>query len=156
MTLLTPCNDGVNNPDDWFIGRDGKQYADEDLLNDEIREAILAEANRQELTGDARIEFIEKAQDRFEGDSKRENLRRRRQAREKCHDGCYFRLQCLDIALKNEETHGTWGGYTEEELRELRREISRRARRKQEERDAKEEQQGGTVEGPGTAPAQEA
>lgn len=156
MTLATPCKDGVNSPDDWFIGRDGKQYADEDLLNDEIRLGILEEANRRELTGDARIEFIEKFQDRAEAEVKRENLRRRRQAREKCHDGCYFRLQCLDLALKNEESHGTWGGYNEEELRELRREISRRARRKQGDSHATEEQQGGTVEGPGTAPAKEA
>lgn len=156
MTLRTPCNDGVNNPDDWFIGRDGRQYADEDLLNDDIRLGILEEANRRELTGDPRVEFIEKFQDRAEGEVKRENLRRRRHAREKCHEDCYFRLNCLDLALRNVETHGTWGGYTEEELRELRREIARRARRQQGEHNGTQEQQGPEVERPGTDEPQEA
>jgi hypothetical protein len=156
MSLKTPCSDGVNNPDDWYIGRDGKQYTDDDLLTDEVRQAILDEANRQELTGEPRIEFIEKSQDRFEGDAKRENLRRRRKAREKCHDGCYFRLTCLDLALRNVETHGIWGGYTEEELRELRREISRRERRQQGAANGTQEQSGEEVEGPGTPEPQEA
>lgn len=126
MTYETPCARS-ENPDDWFIGRDGKQYPDDDLLDDDIRLEILEDANRQELTGDARISFIEKAQDRAEADAKREGLGRRRRAKEACHE-CYLRTHCLDVAIRDDMLHGTWGGYYEEELREIRREMSRRRR----------------------------
>lgn len=126
MTYQTPCA-ASETPDDWFIGRDGKQYPDDDLLTDDDRLAILESANEQGLTGDARIAFIEKAQDRAEGDAKRAALQSRRHAKQACHE-CYLRTQCLDLALKDDAMHGTWGGYFEEELREIRREIARRRR----------------------------
>jgi len=125
VTLKTPCNDGSNNPDDWFIGRDGKQYGDDELVTEEEVAAHLAQVDPN---GTRSEDEIQRVWDRMESIVKREALQRRRHAREACHDDCYFRLACLDLALKNGEIHGTWGGYHEEELRELRREISRRTR----------------------------
>ena len=86
----TPCMD---NPDDWFIGKDGLQYADD------------PELSRDELT---------------------EALRRRRHAREACRMDCPVRVACLDRAMTNNEQYGTWGGYYEEEIKEIRAEIMRR------------------------------
>lgn len=125
--LRLPCKES-DTPDDWFIGRDGKQYPSDDLLDDDIRRAILEEANALELTGEERVTFIEKAQDRAEASAKKDALRRRRHARSECHDSCLFRTRCLGLAIEGEEIHGTWGGYYEEEIREIRREISRRRR----------------------------
>ena len=123
--IRLPCREG--DPDDWYIGRDGKQYPDEDLLDDDARREILEEANRRDLSGEERVTFIEKAEDRAEADAKRAALQRRRHAKEACHD-CLFRTRCLQQAIDNDETHGTWGGYYEEEIREIRREISKRRR----------------------------
>lgn len=125
--LRLPCAEG--DSDDWFIGRDGKQYPDDDLLTDDDRLAILEEANDQGLEGDARIAFIEKAQDRAEQDARTKALQRRRHAREACHTDCLFRTRCLDKALNEGQMHGTWGGYYEEEIREIRVEIARRKRK---------------------------
>lgn len=124
--LRLPCREGDH--DDWFISRDGKQYPSDDLLDDDDRLLILEEANRLELTGEARVEFIEKATDRAESDAKRAALRRRRHAKEDC-GGCLFRTRCLAMAIEGDFQHGTWGGYYEEEIREIRREITRRKRR---------------------------
>lgn len=94
---VTPCSSPENNPDDWFIERDGRQYPDESLDLDEQREALV----------------------------------RRRHARDKCHVDCYLRVQCLTIALsKPEPTHGTWGGYYPEELRQIRSLRDAKAARK--------------------------
>lgn len=123
--LRLPCREG--NPDDWFIGRDGKQYPDEDLLDDDARLAILEDVNDQGLTGDARVQAIERAEDRAEADAKTKALQQRRHAKEACHD-CLFRTRCLQIAIDGDIQHGTFGGYYEEEIREIRREISRRKR----------------------------
>jgi hypothetical protein len=93
---ITPCADPANDPDDWFIERDGRQYPDESLDLDEQKAALV----------------------------------RRRHARDKCHVECYFRTQCLTIALtKPEPPHGTWGGYYPEELRQVRSLRDERARR---------------------------
>lgn len=91
MTYQTPCQNPDNDPNDWFIGRDGKQYPDDPFDTEEQSEAA----------------------------AKREALIRRRRARAACYE-CYFRMQCLDIALEDHESHGTWGGYYEEELRQIR------------------------------------
>lgn len=125
--LRLPCSEGES--DDWFIGRDGKQYPDDDLLTDDDRLAILEDANEQGLEGDERVDFIEKAQDRAEQDARTKALQRRRHAREACHTDCLFRTRCLDKALNEGHVHGTWGGYYEEEIREIRREIERRKRK---------------------------
>lgn len=127
MTYQTPCQDPENDPNDWFICRDGKQYSDDDFLTDEVREGILAEANRQGLEGEARVAFIEKAQDGAELDAKRYALRRRRQAKEACF-GCYLRTNCLTKGLDGDHRDGTWGGYYEEELRAIRSEIAKKNR----------------------------
>lgn len=89
MTNSTPCQ---SNPDDFFIMRDGRQYPDDAMTEDEQREA----------------------------------LQRRRRAKDSCFTECPVRTQCLDLALRDQPSHGTWGGYTEEELRKLYNEIARR------------------------------
>jgi len=129
MTYQTPCSDPQNDPSDWFISRDGKQYPDDELLDQDAVDAALASV---ELTAvdDGFVEAVDRSLEQAEERAKRDALKRRRKAKESCHNECYFRLQCLDIAIRTEQTHGTWGGYTEEELRELRREIARRRRRK--------------------------
>ena len=131
MTYQTPCSKGDIDPNDWFIGRDGKQYSDEPLEGfspDDVAKAWLAEEETlgRELTD----EEEQRISARLFGDALKAMLQRRRHAREACYS-CYFRTDCLDKALATEltpATHGTWGGYYEEELRELRREISRRKR----------------------------
>lgn len=123
--LRLPCQES-ETPDDWFISRDGKQYTDEELLTDEDRYmawSSIENAERRELT----TEEKDRAIDRAEAEVKRINLQRRRHAREACHD-CLFRTRCLDRALREGIEHGTWGGYFEEQIREIRREISRRRR----------------------------
>lgn len=125
MTARLPCAEG--NQDDWFISKDGKQYASDDLLNDDHALEILESANELGLRGDERIAFIEAAQDAAEVVQKRDNLRARRHAKEACLS-CLVRTECLTIALDNDEQHGTWGGYYEEELRAIRLEIARRKR----------------------------
>lgn len=124
--LRLPCREG--DPDDWFLSKDGKQYPSDDLLDDDDRIAILEEANRLELRDEARVEFIEKAQDRAEADARRAALQRRRHAKEDCF-GCLLRTRCLQMAIEGDFQHGTWGGYYEEEIREIRREIRRRNRK---------------------------
>lgn len=124
--LRLPCAEG--NPDDWFVGRDGKQYPDEDYLTDDDRLAILEAADASNLEGPARINFIERAQDRAEQDARTAGLRRRRHARDACHAECLFRTRCLDQAIREGHAHGIWGGYYEDEIRAIRLEIERRKR----------------------------
>lgn len=124
MTHLAPCQRPENNPDDWFISRDGKQYADEDLITEDDVAAHLAEVDPN---GTATVEEVDKIWDRLEANAKREALRDRRHAKEACRE-CYFRTDCLGKAIEEGHGHGTWGGYYEEELRSLRSEIDRRKR----------------------------
>lgn len=121
----TPCTE---NPDDWFISPDGRQYNDDDLLDDDDRIAILEEANDLGLEGDERITFIETTQDVLEEAAKKASLIRRRKAKDACYT-CALRLQCLTRALDNREYHGTWGGYFEGELREINRLRDERAKK---------------------------
>lgn len=92
---IVPCERPENDPEDWFIERDGKQYPDDEMP-------------------------VPNA------------LKRRRHAKDACHTECYFRLQCLDLALQNPTpaTYGTWGGYYPEELREIRKVRDDRAARR--------------------------
>lgn len=39
---------------------------------------------------------------------------------------CPVREQCLDFAMKHEEHHGIWGGLTERDRRQIRREAYER------------------------------
>lgn len=130
MTYQTPCSSPENDPNDWFISKDGKQYVDDDFLT----EAEVAGLTRSVLPIEG--ETAEQHRDRVdltirvaESDRKRRALASRRHAKEACH-GCYFRTACLDRALTEVQGHGTWGGYYEEELKEIRREQGRRARRR--------------------------
>lgn len=125
MTNQMPCRQPENDPDDWFISKDGKQYADDPLITEDEVMAHLAQVDPD---GTRSLEEIERVWDRLEGDAKRKALQRRRHAREKCHQ-CPVRTHCLGLALESEMTHGTWGGYYEEELREIRKEIARRKRK---------------------------
>lgn len=122
--LRLPCREG--NPDDWFLSKDGKQYADEDLLPPEALEEIQSRADSLGLEGTERVEAIERATSRAETDAKTAALQRRRHAKEACFESCLFRTRCLDRALHLGLPHGTWGGYYEEEIRELRRKIAAR------------------------------
>lgn len=116
--LRFPCREG--NPDDWFIRPDGRQYGDEEFLTDSQADQIMADADEEGADG-------ERAVARAEADAKREALQRRRHAKEACHD-CLFRTRCLQVAIDEGHEHGTWGGYYEEELRAIRREMQNRNR----------------------------
>lgn len=130
MTYQSPCASPENDPNDWFISKDGKQYADDEFLSqedrDRIAKTVLAKPGEDAVEHETRVDAAIR---QAEATRKRAALARRRHAKEACHD-CYFRTACLDRALSEEQYHGTWGGYYEEELREIRREISRRKRRR--------------------------
>lgn len=154
MTHITPCAQPENNADDWYIRSDGKQYGD-DVLVFEIPDLIAdARANGDERPEEDIVAAEEAA-------VLKAAIVRRRHAKDRCHTECYFRLQCLDLALSDPpEVFGTWGGYYEEELRVLRDEVKRRKRARtglyhiQEEANGTQEQQGPPAEREGsTAPA---
>lgn len=119
MTYQTPCQQG--NPDDWFLSRDGKQDPDDDLIDADLLDMLRESARDAGKT----VEEIDAIVDQAEREELRIRLRQRRHAKDACFT-CYFRMQCLDIAIQEGHTAGTWGGYFEEELREIRREIERR------------------------------
>lgn len=120
MTYQTPCQTG--NPDDWFIGRDGKQYPDDDLISEaELRGLKRAVLPIEGETEEQHRDRVDSSIQALENERRRQGMIRRRKARDACYD-CYLRLQCLDRALDGNESHGTWGGYTEEQLRAIRKE----------------------------------
>ena len=121
--LRLPCRES-DTPDDWFIGRDGKQFPSDDLLTAEAVTAAL-ETVTLTLADEGYVEAVDKALARAEADAKTEALGRRRRAKEGCLD-CAFRTRCLQIAIDGDEQHGTWGGYYEEEIREIRSRIHER------------------------------
>lgn len=129
MTYTVPCESKDNDPEDWFIRADGKQYSDDPMPgynNAEVLQAWVVEESRlgRLLTPEEEV----KVDNRVFADAKRAQLARRRHAREECF-GCYFRTNCLDLAVKNNESHGTWGGYFEEDLVKLQSEIQARRTR---------------------------
>lgn len=129
----SPCQADENNPDDWFIGRDGKQYADEDFLSAAEMKAVgMTVAPLEGETADQHRDRIDKAVTAAESDRRRRALARRRHARDACRTDCLLREACLAKALEDDTpaNHGTWGGYYEEELRQLRLGISRRNKRR--------------------------
>jgi WhiB family redox-sensing transcriptional regulator len=48
-------------------------------------------------------------------------------AKEVC-DECTVRTECLEFAIETNQDTGIWGGTSEEERRQIRREIAMRAR----------------------------
>lgn len=125
--LRLPCRES-DTPDDWFIDRTGKQYPSDPLITHDQAIAYLDEAYPD--WHDMPVEEVDRIIDRLEADVKTEALARRRNARAACHTDCLFRTRCLDMALREGHRHGTWGGYYEEEIREIRREIERRKKRR--------------------------
>lgn len=118
-----PCHE---SPEDWFLARDGRQYPDDELVStdeqyDIAEEMLLADPEVTQEAYELRLETLE-------ADRKAAALVRRRHAKDACFT-CYFRLQCLTLAIDGVERHGTWGGYYEEELREIRRLRDERAQR---------------------------
>lgn len=132
---IVPCEQPENDADDWFIEKDGKQYPDDELLTQDQRDAIADEimakaATDGELTIEQARDAADEAIEAAEEEAVKDALTRRRHARDKCHVDCYFRLQCLGLALAdNAPTHGTWGGYYQEELRRIRSLRDQRTRR---------------------------
>lgn len=121
MTYSTPCSDPEKR-DDWFIGRDGKQYPDDEFLTHEEKEVIIQAAMDNDSDANEMIAEVE-------DEIKRQRLIRRRQAKDACYE-CYFRTDCLNTVLGDDTIrHGTWGGYTEEQIREIRAEKRKRDRR---------------------------
>ena len=126
MTNQPPCE---TSPDDWFIRDDGRQYVDDDLLSDQEVQAIkLSVAPLEDETPEGHLRRVDRAITAAEADRRRQALTRRRHAKEACWT-CPLRLQCVDLALGNDEMHGTWGGYYQEELQEIRRATRARLRR---------------------------
>ena len=120
MTFVPPCRRPENNPEDWFIGRDGKQYSDDELIGVEARARAAGkalEAAPDGLTVTQYLAIANKAIHAAEAEAKRLSLVRRRKARQACHVDCILRLHCLDAGL--EVPYGTWGGYFEEERAEI-------------------------------------
>ena len=127
----TPCSDPANDPNDWFISRDGVQYPHDPMPGYGTDEVMKAWGEEEERLGRALTDEEErKVDDRVFEQAKKVQLQSRRHAKDKCFSECYVRTRCLETALQVDTpaTHGTWGGYFEEELRELRREIGRRRR----------------------------
>lgn len=131
MTYSHPCTDPEKR-DDWFIGKDGKQYPDDEFLTHEEKGVIIQAAMDNDANASEMIEEVE-------DEMKRQALIRRRQAKDACYE-CYFRTDCLDIAMRDDTIKsGTWGGYYEEQLKILKTERNRRRKRNDR---ATEEQQG--------------
>lgn len=124
MTSAPPCGQPDADPDDWFIGRDGKQYVDDELVD----MATLNEAaDKIEGFDKDDLDEWEKLHARLEADAKRAALARRRRARQTCHTDCSIRLQCLSVGLDPTLLdYGIFGGYYPEERREI--DSLRRAR----------------------------
>lgn len=123
-----PCSSPDRDPNDWFISRDGKQYPDEDFLTEAeiagLTKSVLAITGETAEQHQARVDS---ALTTARAERRRQRLIARRRAKEACYE-CPLRAECLAAALENGFEHGTWGGYYEEELREIRKEIARRKR----------------------------
>lgn len=130
--IRLPCRE-EGEPDDWFIRHDGRQYAGDEYLTQEERDRISDEvmavaAEDDILTVEEARDAADRAIDRAEEAAKTALLRRRRRARQACYD-CLLRTRCLDLAIKGDERHGTWGGYYEEEIKQIRDLIEERRTR---------------------------
>ncbi len=83
---------------------------------------LLAEVSPQEWT--ARPNCIESDPDLFYPKPSEAGMTAL--AKTICSD-CPIRSACLQHALANDERHGVWGGMTEQERRELRRQTAEEA-----------------------------
>ncbi len=123
MTYL-PCADEANDPEDWFIEKDGLQYAWEPLVTDDIWEAVLHAAEQDEIEPPTR--------EQAEARARAAALVRRRHARDMCFTLCERRLDCLGLAIDGDrpDFEGIRGGYFQEQLKKIVDERNnRRARR---------------------------
>ncbi len=111
MTYL-PCADEANDPEDWFIEKDGLQYAWEPLVTEQ--DGVDPPAR-------------EVAEER----AKKAALVRRRHARDKCHTLCERRLDCLGLAIDGDrpDFEGIRGGYFQEQLKKI---VDEREKKRQE------------------------
>lgn len=120
----TPCS--LGNPDDWFITQVGKQYPSDPLLTNEeearVAKAVLVRDGETDEEHAARVHSALMA---ARGDRRRANLGRRRRAKEACFS-CPIMTACLEQAIEQGAPHGTWGGYYEEEIEQIRRRRTRR------------------------------
>ena len=129
MSFIPPCRRPENDPEDWFIERDGRQYADDEVVPEAQREAIrsaLEDLHDREPTAEEMDAAVDMAEEVIVKDA----LTRRRHARDKCHVDCYLRTQCLGIALGTDANYGTWGGYYPEQLKQIRDLRDKRAARR--------------------------
>lgn len=114
---IPPCARPENDPNDWFIEKDGKQYHDEPVLTaDEVR-ALWDECL---TTGEDGMTALKRATDARIA----ENLVKRRHAKDRCFTECQIRLECLQRGLTADfviQPHGIWGGYDQSELRSIQR-----------------------------------
>lgn len=129
---MIPCGEPDANPDDWFIRPDGKQYPDDDLLTFEERARIAKSVlYREGETADEHSQRVARATHAAENDRRRAALQRRRKAREACYE-CPARTRCLDLGVTPDvQPHGTYGGYFEEQIREIRDRIRSRKKARQ-------------------------
>lgn len=118
MTHRTPCADPANDPQDWFIRSDGKQYSFEDLLtDDEIKLIGLSVLPRAGETFAEHEDRRRLACNAARNNRRRSMLARRRRAVSLCWSDCPLveRERCFAGAIERVERHGTWGGHTEEQ-----------------------------------------
>lgn len=131
MTNSPICRQPSRNPDDWFIGRDGRQYSDDEFLSETEKQGIVRSVLR--IAGETDEEHArrsEAAVNAAESGRRRVALARRRHAKEDCWE-CPVREACLAQALETPTpaTSGTWGGFYEEELAAIRVKQAARRRR---------------------------
>lgn len=114
-----PCADPANDPQDWFISANGKQYSFDRFLTDVedsgIRRSVLWKQGESEADHAERVSAAIAA---AEAPRKAAALRRRQAAKSKCYD-CPILLKCGRRAVDQGEMHGTWGGMFEEELAQV-------------------------------------
>lgn len=126
----SPCARPENDPQDWFIRADGKQYTDDEFLTEDERSGVA----RSVLpiggeTAEEHEDRVKRALTAANNNRKRAALARRRTAKSLCGE-CPIKESCFAQALDQGQQHGTWGGFFEEELAEIRKEQARRRRRR--------------------------
>lgn len=116
---ITPCADPANDPQDWFIRPDGKQYAFEDLLTeDEGRRITLSVLPLADESPEAHEVRCEGARQAARNNRRALMLRRRQAAKASCFR-CPIQRSCGNGAIERREMHGTWGGMFEEEIAQV-------------------------------------
>lgn len=127
MGFTPPCRAPENDPDDWFIEKDGRQYDDEELLTDAQRQAIVVEVLAGTTANDPNVlEKTEAAVDEANAEAGRTALARRRRAKDACATECPVRQWCLGDLEDGDHEYGTRGGYYPEERRAMLRLLKRR------------------------------